>query len=264
MDTRGQLNAPAAANDDGSTPEDQVLTANVLANDTDADGDTLSVSAINGQTADVGQEITLDSGALLTVNADGSYSYDPNGQFDALNEGETGSDSFTYTTTDGNQTSEGVFNEATGTATITITGAGALNTAPVADDDSYSTAFDTPLTVNANNGVLDGDTDADGDDLTVAIDSDPGNGSVSLNANGAFTYTPDAGFTGDDSFTYTVDDGNGGTDSATVTVTVAEEVIVNNAPVADDDSYTTAFDTPLTVNAGNGVLDGDTDADGDN
>ena len=48
--------------------------------------------------------------------------------------------------------------------------------------------------MNANNGVLDGDVDADGDDLSVEIDADPSNGSVSLNANGAFTYTPDVVF----------------------------------------------------------------------
>ncbi|MEL6762763.1 MAG: Ig-like domain-containing protein, partial [Cyanobacteria bacterium J06607_6] len=138
------------------------------------------------------------------------------------------------------------------------------NTAPVADDDSYSTAFATPLTVDASSGVLDGDTDADGDTLTAAIATDPTGGTVALSDDGSFTYTPNAGFSGDDSFTYTVSDGEGGTDTATVTVTVGDEPPPENtAPVADDDSYTTAFATPLTVDAASGVLDGDTDADGD-
>ncbi|MGD1904954.1 MAG: tandem-95 repeat protein [Leptolyngbyaceae cyanobacterium] len=123
LDTRGQLNAPEATDDTGSTAEDQVLNDNVLDNDSDPDsGETLEVSAVNGESADVGQQITLASGALLTVNADGSYSYDPNGAFDDLNDGETGSDSFAYTVTDGNQTSEGVFNEDTATVDITING----------------------------------------------------------------------------------------------------------------------------------------------
>ena len=235
--------APVADNDAYSTAFGTPLTVNanngVLDGDVDADGDDLSV------------EIDADpSNGSVSLNANGAFTYTPDASF-------SGDDSFTYTVDDGNGGTDSA------TVTVTVEEEVIVNTAPVADDDAYSTAFDTPLTVNAGNGVLDGDTDADGDALTVAIDSDPGNGSVSLNANGAFTYTPDAGFTGDDSFTYTVDDGNGGTDTATVTVTVEEEVIVNTAPVADDDAYSTAFDTPLTVNAGNGVLDGDTDADGD-
>ena len=188
---------------------------------------------------------------------DGATS-DPSGP---LRNDDIGEEQTTFTITSG----EGyTISPNNSSVTLTLKDSNAApNTAPVADNDAYSTAFGTPLTVNANNGVLDGDVDADGDDLSVEIDADPSNGSVSLNANGAFTYTPDASFSGDDSFTYTVDDGNGGTDTATVTVTVEEEVIVNTAPVADDDAYSTAFDTPLTVNAGNGVLDGDTDADGD-
>ena len=150
-----------------------------------------------------------------------------------------------------------------GSVTLTLKDTNVVNSPPEADDDSYSTEFDTPLTVDAAAGVLDGDTDADGDDLSATIASDPSNGTVSLDANGAFTYTPNAGFSGDDSFTYSVDDGNGGTDTATVTVSVAEPIVTNSPPVADDDSYSTEFGTELTVGAADGVLDGDTDADGD-
>ncbi|NJN29417.1 MAG: cadherin-like domain-containing protein [Synechococcales cyanobacterium RM1_1_8] len=146
---------------------------------------------------------------------------------------------------------------------LTLKDTNVVNGAPVADDDAYSTAFNTPLTVTAASGVLNGDTDPNGDTLAAAIATAPTSGTAALNADGSFSYTPNAGFSGNDSFTYSVNDGNGGSDTATVTVTVAPQVIVNVAPVADDDAYSTAFGTPLTVDAATGVLNGDTDANGD-
>ncbi len=89
----------------------------VLANDIDPEGDTLTVSEVNGSAANVGSTITIGSGALLTVNADGSFTYDPNGQFEHLGAGDTASDSFSYTSDDGNG------NTATATVTITVNGA---------------------------------------------------------------------------------------------------------------------------------------------
>ncbi|WP_299490863.1 DUF4347 domain-containing protein, partial [Acaryochloris sp. IP29b_bin.137] len=161
LDTRGQLNAPVATDDDGNTPENQALSGNVLTNDTDADaGETLSVSAVNGEAANVDQQITLASGALLTVNADGSYDYNPNGAFDALNDGETATDSFEYTVTDGNQVSEGVFNEDTGTVNITINGVGAANSAPDAVDDSFTINENTVLTDSVSGNDIDTEGDA--------------------------------------------------------------------------------------------------------
>ncbi len=101
--------APVAVDDGATTDEDTVLgvaPAGVLANDTDADaGDTRTVTAVNGSVANVGKQTTLGSGALLTLNADGSYAYDPNGQFEALQLGEHATDDFTYTVTDGQGTS---------------------------------------------------------------------------------------------------------------------------------------------------------------
>jgi hypothetical protein len=94
-----------------------------------------------------------------------------------------------------------------------------LNEPPVAVDDAFSTDEDHPLVVPAP-GVLNNDTDADGDKLTVTIDTGPANGVVVLNPDGAFIYTPEANFNGIDSFAYLADDGNGGTDTATVTITV--------------------------------------------
>lgn len=94
---------PAAMNDTGSVDEDAVLSGNVLDNDSDVDRlDSIGVSAVNGDEAAVGTEINLSSGALLTLNADGSYSYDQNGAFDHLNDGEQATDSFTYQIADGN------------------------------------------------------------------------------------------------------------------------------------------------------------------
>jgi CSLREA domain-containing protein len=102
------------------------------------------------------------------------------------------------------------------------------NTAPVADDDSYSTNEDTSLNVAAP-GVLDGDTDVDGDPLTAVLDTGPSNGTLTLNADGSFTYTPDANFNGVDSYTYEACDPGGLCDNATVTITVQEHCLSHAA-----------------------------------
>ncbi|MBE9064303.1 DVUA0089 family protein [cf. Phormidesmis sp. LEGE 11477] len=115
------------------------------------------------------------------------------------------------------------------------------NAVPVATDDVYEAIIPgvegaelpTELTVNAADGVLANDSDADGDDLTVAIADTPTNGTVDLSADGSFTYTPTDGFsTGEqDSFTYTVSDGNGGSDTGSV---VIEAVAAPNPPPTGD------------------------------
>jgi hypothetical protein len=79
------------------------------------------------------------------------------------------------------------------------------NRPPTADDDDYFTDEDTLLSVAAT-GVLGNDTDPDGDSLTAALQSGPGDGTLSLNSNGSFTYTPDPGFFGSDSFNYKAND----------------------------------------------------------
>ena len=95
----------------------------------------------------------------------------------------------------------------------------ALNLAPVAADDAYSTDPETSLTVLAP-GLLDNDTDADDDGLTAVLVSNPSSGTLTLNADGSFTYMPNAGFTGSDSFTYQANDGLEDSNVATVTITV--------------------------------------------
>jgi VCBS repeat-containing protein len=101
------------------------------------------------------------------------------------------------------------------------------NHPPVAADDAYSTDEDTQLTVAAAQGVLANDSDPDGDELTASLVSGPTNGTLTLNTDGSFTYTPAANFNGTDSFTYKAGDGDLQSNRATVTLTVRT---VNDAP----------------------------------
>jgi hypothetical protein len=96
----------------------------------------------------------------------------------------------------------------------------ALNSPPVAVADSYSTDEDIPLNVNAASGVLDNDTDEDGDGLSAVLVTGVSDGSLTLNPNGSFDYTPDADFNGEDSFTYKANDGALDSNTVTVTITV--------------------------------------------
>lgn len=192
--------APVGAVDGYSTVEDEILTVEapgVLANDTDADGDTLTATGV-----------TQPANGEVDLAADGSFTYTPAAGF-------SGTDTFTYKADDGTATS------AATTVTITVEEADQppVNTAPVAGDDAYSTVEDEPLTLPAP-GVLANDTDADGNALTATGVTQPANGAVTMAADGSFTYTPDAGFSGKDVFTYRADDGTDTSAPATVTITV--------------------------------------------
>jgi VCBS repeat-containing protein len=134
-----------------------------------------------------------------------------------------------------------------------------LNVAPVAVDDAYSVAEDGVLTVAAR-GVLINDTDFDPSILTAILEVGPANGTLVLNADGSFTYTPAANFHGTDTFTYTANDETLASNIATVTITVSS---VNDSPVAVDDEYEVDEDSVLTI-AAPGVLENDTDIDLDN
>src|SRR5206468_2477564 len=140
-------------------------------------------------------------------------------------------------------------------ATVTLTVMPA-NAAPVAADDSYSTAEDAPL-FGAGPGVLGNDSDVDGDSLNALLISGPTHGWLGLNPDGSFTYSPDADYHDTDSFPCRAYDGSASSNVATVSLTISP---VNDAPVAVDDSFTTAEDTPLTV-GGPGVLGNDPDVD---
>ena len=225
--------APTAFADTYSTTEDTALTASapgVLANDSDPDGNPLTAVLVSGP-----------SHGSLTLNANGSFSYAPAADYH-------GSDSFTYRAGDGTVTS----NPATVTISVT-----AVNDAPTAAGEAYSAAEDTILTVAAP-GVLANDSDPDGNPLSAALVSGPSHGTLALNGNGSFSYTPAADFTGSDSFSYRASDGTLTANPATATISVTS---VNDAPTAADDAYSTGEDTTLTV-AAPGVLGNDTDPDG--
>jgi hypothetical protein len=116
------------------------------------------------------------------------------------------------------------------------------NNAPVAGDDSYSVNRDTSLNVPAP-GVLGNDSDADGDPITAELNETVSNGSLTLNSNGSFDYTPNTGFTGGDSFTYVANDGTVASNMATVSITV-------NAVGGGTDAGVTAIDTGLLTGKG--------------
>src|SRR5206468_1241492 len=128
--------------------------------------------------------------------------------------------------------------------TITVT---PVNDAPVAaNDDSYTTAEDTQLTVSAPE-IGRASSSEGGDALSAVLVSNPTHGTLTLNSDGSLVYMPALNFNGIDSFTYKASDGQVQSGVATVTITVTP---VNDAPVAaNDDSYTTPEDTQLTVSA---------------
>lgn len=137
-------------------------------------------------------------------------------------------------------------------------GGGGLNVPPVANNDAYVTDEDKPL-VLVERSVLDNDTDFDEDPLTAVLASGPDHGTVVLDSDGTFSYTPDANFHGTDTFTYEALDGNGGRDTGTVTITVNP---VADPPNASDDDYTVAVNGGLKVGVEDGVLGNDRDPDG--
>ena len=222
-------NTPPDAIDDSATlAEDSgANTLSVLSNDTDANGDTLTITAVT-------------QGAHGTVTNNGnSVSYTPSPNY-------FGADVFTYTIDDGHT--------ATDTATVNVNVTN-VQDPPDAVDDSKTIAEDSgPNTFN----VRANDTDVDGDSLTITAVTQGAHGSVT-NGGTSVTYTPAHDFFGSDSFAYTISDGHGGSDTATVHVTVTN---VNDPPVANSDSYNVNQDTVLST-AAPGVLGNDTDVDGD-
>ena len=186
--------APNAVNDLANVNEDSGPNViNVLTNDTDADGDSLSVTGA-----------TSGAHGAVTFNAS-SVSYTPNANY-------FGNDSFTYTIGDGHGGSD--------SATVYVTVSN-VNDAPVATADGYAMNQDTVLNVAAP-GVLGNDSDIDGDSLMSLLVSDVSNGTLVLNGNGSFTYTPNPGYAGIDSFTYKAHDGSAGSSVVTVTIQIAD------------------------------------------
>jgi hypothetical protein len=224
--------------------DDAPITIDLLEGTVDVDGDTLNISDLFLIAGD-------DSG--VTVNGN-TLEIDPSA-YNALQAGALETLRYRYDILDGNGA------EVRQVAIINIQG---LNDAPTALNDLFTTAEDNAVSgdVLADNGV-NPDRDPDGDTLTVSATpvTDVANGTLVLDTDGTFTYTPDADFNGVDRFVYTLDDGNGGTDTPAVRITVTA---VNDAPVAADDAISGDEDTDITgdVLADNGS-GSDSDVDGD-
>ena len=187
----------------------------------DSDGDSLTAL-----------ERTTASNGTLVLATDGSFTYTPDGNF-------SGQDSFIYVANDGTADSNEV------TVTITVN---PINDAPVAEDDMFSVNEDGALSRTAASGVLANDSDPEGSDLTVSLIDGPSSGSLTLNPDGSFTFTPAADFNGDVTFTYEVSDSDNLTDQATVTISVGA---LDDAPVATDDTFTVDEDTTTRCGCGN-------------
>ena len=204
-------------NDTATVNEDAAATAvPVLANDTDGNGDTLTITA----------KTDGAKGVVVITGGGTGLTYRPTAN-------STGSDTFTYTVSDGNG--------GTDTATVSVT-IDPVEDPPVAVDDTKTvgaTAGATAIDVLAN----DSDPDA-GDTLTITGKTDGAKGTVVITGGGdGLTYEPTAGQLGPDTFTYTIGDGHGGTDTATVHVTIAD----GQPPVADDDAESMAEDAAATA-----------------
>ncbi|MBL8627757.1 MAG: tandem-95 repeat protein [Myxococcales bacterium] len=227
--TVGGANDPPVATDDALTTAEDTLgvvtTATLLANDTDADGQTLSVSAVGAAT----------HGTVTLVGGEARFQPEANYH---------GPASFEYTVTDGADSD-------TGLVTVTVT---SVNDGPVATDDTGTTAEDAPLAITTAS-LLTNDVDVDGDTLTFLSLAAAQNGTLALSA-GTITFTPAANFNGTAGFDYTISDGVL-TDVGHVTINVTP---ANDAPVAVDDTATTAEDTAATITAAT-LLTNDTDLD---
>jgi hypothetical protein len=179
---------PDAVDDTASTDEDTPVTINVRGNDTDPDGDPLTIDSFSQPK----HGTVTRSGGRLVFTPDPEWS---------------GTTTFTYVVCD----ADGRCDDATVTVTVDP-----ADDTPVANDDAIVIRDGKPVVIP----VVDNDDDADGDPLTVDIVDQPEHGTVTVNDDGTITYTPDEGYDGDDTFTYEICDPSGNCSEATVTVEV--------------------------------------------
>ena len=306
----GADDAPEAVNDAGTTTENAELTvadgdgdsaspdSDLLLNDTDAEGDSLTITEVDGKSANIGKAVDGSNGGTFTIAANGAWTFDPDGNkdnnFNNLKAGETRTTSVVYTVSDGSLTD-------TATVTVTVTGE---NDGLTANDDTGATAENAPLTVadgatGTNADLLLNDKDIDtADILTIsgvkgytdaaqdgtrqrqdvkagAETFGKNGGTFTIEANGSWEFNPGtdfddlkAGVTKTTSVEYTATDGTL-TDTATLTVTVTG---ANDGLTANDDTGRTSKDRMLSVAndaAGGGkglnadLLLNDVDIDGD-
>ncbi|WP_158239969.1 cadherin-like domain-containing protein, partial [Vibrio harveyi] len=215
--------APVAVNDAVSTDEDTAVTIDVLANDSDPENDTLTVTAAS---------VPAEQGTVAIV--DGKLVFTPAENFN-------GDATISYTISDGQLTDD---------ATVAVT-VNPVNDAPVAVDDTVATDEDTAVTID----VLANDSDPENDQLTITNASVPAEQGTVTIVDGKLVFTPAENFNGDATISYTISDGQL-TDDATVAVTVNP---VNDAPVAVNDAVSTDEDTAVTID----VLANDSDPEND-
>lgn len=207
----------------------------------------LSVSADNGVLANdtnhdqVERQVILESDVTngqLNLNADGSFTYDP--------QGFSGTETFSYRVFDQTQN--------TNPQTVTLI----VNTPPVAVNDQISLNEDVPLILTKEEGPLANDSDADGNELTARIVSPTTNGTVVVNEDGSIEYTPNPDYFGTDVFSYVLTDGVDDSNEAIVTLDV---VAVNDVPVGNSDVLFGVVDGVIELDESRGVLNNDFDID---
>ncbi|GAB4257691.1 MAG: hypothetical protein Kow0092_04820 [Deferrisomatales bacterium] len=204
--TVSRLNhAPVATDDAATTAEDTAAVIAVLENDSDPDGDPLTVTALGAP-----------AHGVATVIDDTTIQYVPAPDFH-------GTDAVTYTVDDGYS------GTASATVTVTIT---SVNDPPVATNDTAVTNPGIPVT----RAVLANDTDPDGDTLTLVSAGPATNGAVSIQPDQSVRYSPFPGVTGSDSVPYTVSDASGATAAATLSVTIQDPAPEPPVEVVVDDT----------------------------
>jgi VCBS repeat-containing protein len=212
---------PVAVNDVATTNEDNPVNGNAASNDTPS-GDCTNLWSLVGTNGGA-------THGTVTMNPDGTYTYTPAANYN-------GSDVFTYKLCD--------CDGDCSTATVTIT-INPVDDVPVAVNDVSTTNEDTPVNGNAaSNDTPSGD----GGNVWSLVGTNGGaaHGTVTMNTNGTYTYTPAANYNGSDVFTYKLCDVDGDCSTATVTITINP---VDDAPVAVNDVNTTNEDTPVSGNA---------------
>ncbi|WP_165443221.1 Ig-like domain-containing protein [Acinetobacter ihumii] len=212
--------APTATASSISTDEDTPVNGNVVGQDVDNDSLTYSVSG------------NPSHGTVTIDPTTGAYTYTPATNYN-------GNDSFVVTVADGKG----------GSTTVTVpVSVAVVNNAPTATASSISTDEDTPI-----NGNVVGQ-DVDNDSLTYTVNSNPSHGTVTIDpATGAYTYTPDTNYNGNDSFDVQLDDGKGGITIVTIPVTI---VAVNDAPVPQAITATGVEDSIIAVSLSGTDVDG--------
>ena len=222
------VNDPPLAEDDFASTAGPAVDVAVLLNDSDPDGDALSVTAVGAPSA---------GAAALSPAGGGAIRFTPPADF-------TGLATFTYTIAD----PDGLTAEATVEVIV-----GSTNGPPEPQPDAAEVAEDDVVTID----VLDNDGDPDGDALEITTTSAPQHGEVEIGPDGSLIYIPDDDFNGTDTFTYTVCDAHGACAVAVVTVTVTP---VNDPPFAVDDAYEVPAGGTRVVDPADNDLDPDGDA----